>query len=154
MRALRVGWAIVLAACGGAGDGAGGGGGGGAAACAAPSTGLWATFDVGGESFSSEIDAPAGVEQAVDLWQRRSSASIPNGELVCAEAPYNCAWSFHQDPATIGFADVTTEVCDGLPSYVDAHCAAFGKYYCPWGAKLVALRDCRTDPACPAVPRE
>jgi hypothetical protein len=40
-------------------------------------------------------------------------------------------------------ADVTTEVCDGRPSYVEEHIDEYVttvKRYCPWGARLVRLR--------------
>ena len=156
--AAALGLTCSLAACsGGAGGGEGGAGGAGpggsgGGSCAPPSDGLYATFDVEGETFSSQITSPTGVDEALALWAGASTAKIPNGALVCSPAPFNCPWSFHQDPATIEFADVTTEVCDGKPSYVDAHCTAFGARYCPWSAKLVELRDCRTDPACPPVP--
>jgi len=37
-------------------------------------------------------------------------------------------------------AEVTIELCDGLPSYVEATLEAWlGTQYCPWGAQLVGL---------------
>jgi hypothetical protein len=149
---LGLGVGLLATACGGDEGGSGSGGAGGGSACDPPSDGLWATFDVVGETFSSAITNAAGIQQAIDLWHGDSSASIPNGELRCDAVPYNCSWSFHQDPKTIQFAEITTEVCDGKPSYVEDHCASFGTNYCPWSAMLVDLRDCRTDPGCPPAP--
>ncbi len=139
---------------GGAGIGGSGGAGGegGSDGCVPPDDGLWATFDVVGQTYRAQITDPDGIEQALALWAGTSTATIPNGQLVCEPAPYNCGHAFHQDPATLQFAEVTTEVCDGTPDYVDANCAAFGAFYCPWAAQLLELYDCRTDPSCPAVP--
>jgi hypothetical protein len=42
-------------------------------------------------------------------------------------------------------AEVTREVCDGRPSYVEqtlAHWLALGRH-CPWGASEVSLEDRR-----------
>jgi hypothetical protein len=141
---------------GGAATGTGGAGGGavGEPPCAAwPSGGVYAKFDVAGEAYYASITNPMGINQAIALWKGSSNANIPNGNLVCSAAPYNCPFRFYQDPASITFAEVTIEVCDGAPSYVDMNCASFGARYCPWSAKLVELRDCRTDAACPVVPK-
>lgn len=132
--------------------GAGQGGEGGSASCEPPEGGVWATFDVVDDVYRAHITNPNGVQQALDLWAGTSKAAIPNGALVCASASFNCGWGFHQDPATIEFAEATIEVCDGTPSYVDANCGDFGAQYCPWSAVLSELRDCRSDPLCPLVP--
>jgi hypothetical protein len=34
--------------------------------------------------------------------------------------------------------DLATEVCDGLPSYVEKH-QVTSPYYCPWGARVIAI---------------
>ncbi len=132
-------------------SGASGASGSDAGTCTPPNDGLWATFDVVGEVYRANITNPTGITQAIDLWTGKSTTAIPNGTLICSPAPYNCGWDFHQDPATIQFADFTIEVCDGTPSYVDANCSSFGNQYCPWSAKLTELRDCRTDKSCPLV---
>lgn len=120
---------------------------------ALPQQGLYATFAVGDDTFSASITDPDGKAEARALWNGTSGANIPNGELRCAAAAWNEPWSWHLAPETIRFAEVTTEVCDGTPSYVDANCASFGERYCPWTAELTQLRDCDADPSCPQVPR-
>lgn len=128
-------------------DGAGG-------ACETlPSGGLYATFDVTGERFRAHLTSPAAIDGALALWEGTSSANIPNGSLVCEPEPWNCGWSWHLEPGTITFAELTIEVCDGAPSYIEENCDDFVDRYCPWSATLVELRDCRTDPSCPVVPR-
>lgn len=116
--------------------------------------GLYATFMVYEEEYHASIKSAEGMQQARDLWAGNSSATIPNGRLVCRDAPWNSPWSFYQDPHDLHFAEVTIEVCDGTPSYVSDNCRGFGGgRFCPWGAQMTELRDCTTDPACPPVPR-
>jgi hypothetical protein len=140
----------VLAGCSGGGDTSGTGRTGG---CALPEGGVLAVFDVVGEPYRVQITSQTGIDGAIALWTGQSTASIPIGTLVCEPAPYNCGYGFHVDPASVRFAEVTAEACDGTPSYVDQNCASFGTQYCPWSAQLIELRDCRTDPACPVMPK-
>ena len=119
-----------------------------------PDGGLYATFKVVDETFHAHILDSVGIEQAMALWQGRSNATIPIGKLVCTPVVWNHPWAWYVDPETLEFAEITIEVCDGKPSIVEGNCPSFGGgSYCPWAAKLVELRDCRTDPSCPAVPR-
>jgi hypothetical protein len=138
----------------GANAGAGGAAGSSGLPCgvAPPDSGVLARFEVAGEFFNAWITDVTGISGAIDLWQGRSTASIPNGALVCEPADYNCGYGWHLDPAQLQFADFTIEVCDGTPSYVDGNCATFGSNYCPWSAVLVGLWDCST-PGCPPVPK-
>jgi hypothetical protein len=119
-----------------------------------PKVGLLATFRVVDEVFHSLITNPTGIAQAIDLWQGRSTASIPVGRLECKRQRYNCPYTWHQDPDSIQLADFAIEVCDGLPSFVEDNCSTFGAgQYCPFAAELTLLQDCRTSRRCPVVPR-
>lgn len=42
------------------------------------------------------------------------------------------------DPSDFEWAEVTTEVCDGLPSFVEDRTLT-GDRFCPWAAKVVAV---------------
>lgn len=129
-----------------------------------PVEGVYATFrippappDRPEQRFWASITSAAGILSALDAWQGRSSANIPAGDLVCEPAAWNCGWPWHQDPATVVLAEMAIEVCDGMPPPTTEACLTFragsGGGFCPWSAELVELRDCRTDPSCPAVPR-
>ena len=119
-----------------------------------PSDGVYATFRVANEYFYASITDPTGINQAIALWRGRSNARIPNGSLVCQPVDWNCGWSWHLDPASVRFAEIAAEVCDGRPSYVERNCSGFGGgRFCPWSALLVELRDCRSDPSCPVMAR-
>jgi hypothetical protein len=119
-----------------------------------PKGGLLATFRVVDETFHSLITNPTGIQQAIDLWQGRSTATIPVGRLECKRRRYNCPYHWHQVPSSIEFADFAIEVCDGLPSFVEDDCPNFGAgQYCPFAAELTLLQDCRKSRRCPVVPR-
>lgn len=149
-----VGWAVlavsaVLSSCvegdGGSND----------TACGElPESGLYATFDNLGEKFCASLTHPQGMLQARNVWAGTSVATIPNAPLICTPAAWNKPWSWHMDTEDLHFAEVTAEVCDGMPSEVEANCGSFGAgQYCPWDAVMVDLRDCDVGSDCPQVPR-
>lgn len=119
-------------------------------------TGALATFAVSGEKFRVWTTNPTTIAQLRALLAGTSQAYIPNGRILrgSGKAGYNAPWHWHLDPNDIHMAEVTTEVCDGRPSYVNAHLTDFTgrvKRYCPWGAKLIGLRV-MGNPAVPSPP--
>jgi len=115
------------------------------------------TFQQGSQFYWIAITDPIGIDQAINTWQGRSPANIPAGNLVCQQAAWNCGWSWHEDPATVRVAETAVEICDGGPPASQAACQSFSQNsagrFCPWSARLVELRDCRTDAACPMMPK-
>jgi hypothetical protein len=97
-----------------------------------------ATFQVVDETFKIELATPELVQHARDLLAGESVASIPNGKVVRDDPGVNAPWSWHIDPATLEFADMTIEVCDGLPSYVEDGTVTSDQY-CPWSAEIVSI---------------
>ncbi len=106
--------------------------------------GVLATFDVDGEVFQVWVTNPQTAQQILDLAAGESMANIPNGVILRGPgaAEHNLPWSWHLDPEQIEMAEMTTEVCDGQPSYVEEHLDEFvdsvGRY-CPWGARLLSV---------------
>jgi len=97
-----------------------------------------ATFQVVGETYKVELATPELIAHAEKLLAGEEIAAIPNGTVVRDDAGVNEPWSWHIDPATLEFADMTIEVCDGLPSYVEDRTVT-SEQYCPWSAKLIAI---------------
>jgi hypothetical protein len=97
-----------------------------------------ATVQVVHETYKIELTTPELAEHAQELLDGKDVAGIPNGKVVRDDASVNAPWSWHIDPATLEFADQTTEVCDGLPSYVEDGTVT-SEYYCPWSAKIIAI---------------
>ena len=65
------------------------------------------------------------------------------GRIVKRTAPYNPAWSYHLEPASITFFDFSIEVCDATIPYVEEHLdeagGAFlpGLWWCDGSSRLV-----------------
>jgi hypothetical protein len=97
-----------------------------------------ATFQVVDETYKIELTTPELQQHARDLLAGENVASIPNGVVVRDDAGVNAPWSWHIDPATLEFADMTIEVCDGLPSYVEDEIVTSDRY-CPWSAEIVSI---------------
>jgi len=109
------------------------------AGCAAEEPGSpVATFEVVGESYRIELATPELVEHAERLLAGEDVAAIPVGTVVRGDPGVNEPWSWHIDPATLEFADMTIEVCDGLPSYVEDGTVT-SEQYCPWSARIVSI---------------
>jgi hypothetical protein len=110
--------------------------------------GVLATFELNDQHFKVWVTNPQAIEQLLALRDSRSQAKIPNGKILrgSGEANYNAPWNWHLDPQDIEMAEMTTEVCDAEPDYVEANIAEFvdvvGRY-CPWSANLVSLQDFR-----------
>jgi hypothetical protein len=97
-----------------------------------------ATFQVVGEQYKIELATPELVAHAEALLAGEPVAAIPLGRVVRDDPGPNAPWSWHVDPATLEFADMTIEVCDGLPSYVEDETVT-SPDYCPWSAKVIAI---------------
>ena len=96
-----------------------------------------ATFQVGDETYRVLIIDPAQVAIAQRLLAGKQAPHIPNGRIARGES-INTGWSWHIDPRDFEFADMTIELCDGLPSYVEDGTLT-GDRFCPWSATLVDL---------------
>jgi hypothetical protein len=58
--------------------------------------------------------------------------------IVRGEPGPNAPWSWHIDPATLSWAEVTIELCDGTPSLIEDGTFTLDQF-CPWSARLVAI---------------
>ncbi len=96
------------------------------------------TFEVELEEFRVLLTEPDDIQIARQLLAGEEVPPIPNGLVLPGDGGVNGPWSWHIDPRDIEFADVATEVCDGLPSFVENGFIS-GDRYCPWGAQVVAV---------------
>ena len=106
----------------------------GPAASAPDETGVIVTFRVAdSEQYKIRLTDPTDIEAARKLLDGNEAPRIPNGVVIRGSSDVNVGYSWHIDPDTVEFADVTTEVCDGLPSDVEKGLIA-SDHYCPWSA--------------------
>ena len=97
-----------------------------------------ATFQVVDEQYKIELATPELVAHAEALLAGEDVAAIPLGTVVRDDPGVNVPWSWHIDPATLQFAELTIEVCDGLPSYVEDETVT-SPDFCPWSAEIVSI---------------
>ncbi len=109
--------------------------------------GVLATFDVSGQTFRVWVTNPATAAAILALRDGEAEASIPNGVIRrgAGAARHNAPWGWHLDPEDVEMADLTVEVCDGSPSYVQEELDEYLRVgrYCPWGARLISVDDRR-----------
>jgi hypothetical protein len=98
-----------------------------------------ATFQVAGDqTYKIQLVTQEQIDHVKALIAGSQEGLIPNGKVVRDDAGVNAPWSWHIDPKSLEFVDITTEVCDGLPEYVEDHTVT-SDYYCPWSAKAIKL---------------
>ena len=112
--------------------------------------GVLATFEVVGETFNVWVTNPNTIAQLEALQAGEGNANIPIGPIAYGpgEGDHNAPWNWHYDPERVEMAEMTIELCDAVPSYVEENLQEFVETigaYCPWGAQLIALVDYRTE---------
>ena len=96
-----------------------------------------------GEQFRILLRNEAQIAEAEALIGA-STQKIVNGQLLPGDGGFNDPWSWHMDPESVSFADVTIELCDGRPSMVEADLDMWlntvGRF-CPWSSRIVAREE-------------
>jgi hypothetical protein len=103
--------------------------------------GVIVTFRVAGsEEYRIRLTEQEDIDIARKLLAGEEAPNIPNGKVVRGSADVNTGYSWHIDPNDIEFAEVTMEVCDGLPSDVEKEVVTSDRF-CPWSAKVIAIDE-------------
>jgi hypothetical protein len=116
--------------------------------------GVLATFEVAGDAdtvgefFRAWVTNTTTIEQLIALKAGTSEANIPNGRILRSpgQGGHNAPYGWHLDSDDVEMAEMTIEVCDAVPSYVEENIDEFVDNvlrFCPWGARLVELEDYR-----------
>lgn len=95
----------------------------------------------GSETYRVLLTDPADIAIARQLLAGEEAPTIPNGKVLRdGDGGVNTGWSWHIDPASFEWADFTTEVCDGLPSFVEDGTLT-GPWFCPWSAVVTEITE-------------
>lgn len=110
--------------------------------------GVLATFDVKGQPLHVFVTNAATIDSLYKLQSGLSFARIPFGALKPGPGAglSNSPWSWHMDPVDISMAELTAELYDATPQYVEDTLDTWlntVKRYSPWSAKLVSIKDYR-----------
>jgi hypothetical protein len=102
-----------------------------------PGSSAVVTFRVVRETFRVRLTTAEQIA-AAEAARAGGPARIPVGRIR-AGADVNVGWSWHLED--VGFAEATIEVCDGLPSHVEAAGVGYANgQYCPWAAEITDIR--------------
>ncbi len=101
-----------------------------------------ATFvvQVVGEQFRVRIHDEDEIAEARALLQSGDSLNL-SGRILRGNGGFNTGYSWHLRPETVEFTDLTMELCDGRPSFVEANVDYFVdtvEVYCPWGVRVIS----------------
>lgn len=91
-----------------------------------------------GETFVLRVRDAETIRLAREALEGRRQM-FPIGPLLMGDGGFNAPWSWHLDPDQVRMTEAAIELCDGLPSYVEAHRPDFPTY-CPWAARIVSER--------------
>ncbi|GAB4194610.1 MAG: hypothetical protein OHK0022_10810 [Roseiflexaceae bacterium] len=92
------------------------------------------------ETYRILLTDPVDIAAARKLLGGEQGPAIPNGKVVRGDPDVNTGYSWHIDPNSVEFVDMTIEVCDGRPSDVEQQIIT-SEQFCPWAAKVVAVED-------------
>ena len=103
--------------------------------------GVVVTFRVAdAEEYRVLLTDPADIAIAEQLLAGEEAPRIPNGMIVRGgDGGVNIGYSWHIDPDSVEFAELTIELCDGLPSYVE-NGSLSGDRFCPWSAEVIDIQ--------------
>ena len=91
-----------------------------------------------GEVFRILLQDPVRIREA-DALLSTGERKIVLGSLRAGDGGFNAPWSWHLDPASIAFPDVSVEVCDGCPSFIQNdlnYWLHLGQFW-PWSADII-----------------
>ena len=95
------------------------------------------------DTFVIALTDPAVIAEARAQAGGQEPSKHVTGLVIAEAGPYNAPWSFHLDPASISFAEMSIEVCDAATSYVEEHLAEVGGAFlpggrwCPWSSRVI-----------------
>lgn len=92
-------------------------------------------------AFVFKLADPARIAEARAIVANKSGLHV-QGTIVKAPVPYNPAWTFHLEPSSIRFFQMSIEVCDANVTYVAENLNQVGSdflpgnHWCPWSSML------------------
>ena len=107
---------------------------------ASQSGGTYFVVDVLGERFTMLVVDKQAVKDALDNMNGLNSM-YPIGVLDFGNGGFNQPWGWHYKPETVAMTEISTEVCDAEPHFVQENLDYWVntvKYYCPWTAKIIS----------------
>jgi hypothetical protein len=99
------------------------------------------TIGVVGQQFTLRATDTETIQQLIDNYNGKNNFHV-TGTLVKGDGGFNSPWSWHLDPSSVRMAEVSIELCDGTPSFVEENLDYWldtVHTYCPWSSKVVSI---------------
>jgi len=110
-----------------------------------PTGGALVSLRIVDESLQSWVTNGPFIDRAKDILAG-GPRQIPVFGMLLDGQTVDPQWTWHTDPQNVTFADAAIEVCDGLPSHIEANKTYWidtvGSY-CPWSAVVTGVDDRR-----------
>ena len=101
--------------------------------------GQYFTVQVGNEQFVLFTTNEETIRLATENFQGKNTRH-PAGRISLSNGGFNSPYSWHFVPEGVQMVEVSVEVCDGKPSYVNQHLNDYlASGYCPWAGKIVKV---------------
>jgi hypothetical protein len=99
------------------------------------------TIGVVGQQFMLRATDTETIQQLIDNYNGRNNFHV-TGTLVKGDGGFNSPWSWHLDPSSVRMAEVSIELCDGTPNFVEENLDYWldtVHTYWPWSSKVVSI---------------
>ena len=95
--------------------------------------------DAAGDSFVLKLTDEDKIDHAREvLWGTETELVHVMGDVIESPASWNPGWSFHVEPDSVGFFELSIEACDGSIAWVDANGGPFDGFWCPWSSEILS----------------
>ena len=114
-------------------------------ACAARTGGALVSFSIQMQTLAVWVTDAAFIDRAKEILGG-APRQIPVFNTLVNGGACDLQWTWHPDPADVTFAQAAIELCDGLPSHVEAdkdYWIGTVGAFCPWSAVVTAVDDRR-----------
>jgi glucose/arabinose dehydrogenase len=113
--------------------------------CGERAGGAFVRFDISGQSLTVWVTNAEFIDTATALLAS-GKRKVPIFNTLLDGTDCDPQWTWHVDPADVVFADAAIELCDGVPSHIEANkdywINTVGAF-CPWSAVVAAVDDRR-----------
>jgi hypothetical protein len=97
---------------------------------------------VNGERFIIYVTDPETIRLALENMEGKIACS--RWGLARGDDGFNKPWSWHLRPETVRMVEVSIELCNGTPSFVESELDYWletVRSYCPWRGRIIAAAD-------------
>lgn len=98
------------------------------------------------ETFVFKLTDPLKIQEARNLLAG-GNRRIVSGTIIKQPAYYNSPWTFHFDPKSITFPEITIELCDASIRYIEDNLDVAYSTWCPWNSRLLREISIPQNPA-------